>query len=64
MMHPIEIREQHANLLAEIQELLGFCQDLMLVVTGGAPQEQLNSVRGNMIHCCERIGNIAARIGR
>lgn len=61
-MHPIEIREQHGNLIGELHVLLEASHLLMLVLSG-SPDARLASASKIILSAAERLMGIAQRIG-
>lgn len=61
-MHPIDIREQHGNLVGEIHSLLD-ASHLLVMVLSGSPDARLSSAKKIITDAAERLQGIAARIG-
>jgi hypothetical protein len=61
-MHQIEIREQHGNLMFEVNRLLRAAQLLMEAATGRGPL-QLVEAKEELTEGSKRLAGIAMRIG-
>lgn len=62
-MHPIEIREQNANLVGEIVELVRASHTLMRAATNENPPANLAQAKAIILEVLERLPGIAMRIG-
>lgn len=61
-MHPIEIREQHGNLISEIHNLMD-ASHLLVKVLSGSSDARLESAKHIILQASERLQTIAMRIG-
>lgn len=63
MMHQIEIREQNANLLEVVKQLLYASGCLMDAATGLHPQASLADAKAEIMRSAGHLEGIAMRIG-
>ena len=61
-MHPIEIREQNANLLEEVKDLLFASQCLMRAVTNENPPANIGHAKSKIYAVAQRLTGIAMRL--
>lgn len=62
-MHSIEIREQHGNLLIEINAQLVAARHMMEAATGLGPSK-LAEAKAELLECANRLHGIAVRLGK